>query len=161
MGKGLVLAAFTARAIADWPDARILIVTHVKELIAQNFGEMMRLWPGAPAGIYSAGLNKRDLHAQILFAGIQSVHKRAYAIQRCDLALIDEAHLIPRTSNTMYRRFLSDLSIIKPHPKGIGFTAPPHPPDSGMLPEGEGAPWHLEVPACPVEVRSTRIEQRG
>ena len=100
---------------------------------------MLRLWPEAPAGIYSAGLNKRDLHAQILFAGIQSIHKRAYDIQRCDLALIDEAHLIPRTSNTMYRRFLGDLATINPHLKVIGFTATPYRLDSGMLHEGDGA----------------------
>ena len=55
-GKGLVLASFAARAIADWADTRILIVTHVKELIAQNYGEMIRLWPDAPAGIHSAAL---------------------------------------------------------------------------------------------------------
>ena len=138
-GKGFVIAAFVARAIADWADTRVLIVTHVRELIAQNYGEMLRLWPEAPAGIYSAGLNKRDLHAQILFAGIQSIHKRAYDIQRCDLALIDEAHLIPRTSNTMYRRFLGDLATINPHLKVIGFTATPYRLDSGMLHEGEGA----------------------
>ena len=116
-GKSLVLASFSARALADWADTRILVVTHVRELITQNYGEMIRLWPEAPAGIYSAGLNKRDLHAQILFAGIQSIHKRAYDIQRCDLALIDEAHLIPRTSSTMYRRFLGDLATINPHLK--------------------------------------------
>ena len=133
------IAAFVARAIADWSDTRILIVTHVKELIAQNYGEMIRLWPDAPAGIYSAGLNKRDLHAQILFAGIQSIHKRAYDIQRCDLVLIDEAHLIPRTSNTMYRRFLGELATINPHLKVIGFTATPYRLDSGMLHEGDGA----------------------
>ena len=138
-GKGLVIASFSARAIADWPDTRILIVTHVKELIAQNHAEMLRLWPEAPAGIYSAGLNKRDLHAQILFAGIQSIHKRAYDIQRCDLVLIDEAHLIPRTSNTMYRRFLGDLAVINPTLKIIGFTATPYRLDSGMLHEGDGA----------------------
>lgn len=138
-GKGLCLASFTSRAIADWPDTRILIVTHVKELIAQNHAEMLRLWPEAPTGIYSAGLNKRDLHAQILFAGIQSIHKRAYDIQRCDLVLIDECHLCPRTSDTMYRCFLSDLATINPHLKVIGFTATPYRLDSGMLHEGDGA----------------------
>lgn len=138
-GKSVCIAAFMRRAIADWPDTRIIIVTHVKELIAQNFSEMVRLWPDAPAGIYSAGLNKRDLHAQILFAGIQSIHKRAYDIQRCDLALIDEAHIIPRTSNTMYRRFLGDLTTINPHLKVIGFTATPYRLDSGMLHEGDCA----------------------
>ena len=131
-GKSVCIAAFMKRAIGDWSDTRILIVTHVKELIAQNYGELIRLWPGAPAGIYSAGLNKRDLHAQILFAGIQSIHKRAYDIQRCDLALIDEAHLIPRTSNTMYRRFLGELATINPHLKVIGFTATPYRLDSGI-----------------------------
>ncbi|MEO5375096.1 MAG: DEAD/DEAH box helicase [Alphaproteobacteria bacterium] len=138
-GKSICLAAFTAGAIAQWPDTRILIVTHVKELIAQNHAEMLTLWPAAPAGIYSAGLGKRDLHAQVLFAGIQSIHKRAYDIQRCDLALIDEAHLIPRTSGTMYRRFLDTLGRINPHLKVIGFTATPYRLDSGLLHEGEDA----------------------
>ena len=134
-----MIASFTSRAIADWPDTRILIVTHVRELIAENHAEMLRLWPEAPGRHLLAGLNKRDLHAQILFAGIQSIHKRAYDIQRCDLVLIDEAHLIPRTSNTMYRRFLSDLATINPHLKVIGFTATPYRLDSGMLHEGDGA----------------------
>ncbi|MDG4574456.1 MAG: DEAD/DEAH box helicase family protein [Defluviicoccus sp.] len=138
-GKSVCIAEFMRRAIADWPDTRILVITHVKELIAQNYAEMIRLWPDAPAGIYSAGLNKRDLHAQILFAGIQSIHKRAYDIQRCDLALIDECHLCPRTSDTMYRRFLGDLTTINPHLKVIGFTATPYRLDSGMLHEGDGA----------------------
>ena len=62
--------------LAQWPDERIIILTHVRELISQNFAELIRLWPEAPAGIYSAGLNRRDVQAQILFAGIQSVHRR-------------------------------------------------------------------------------------
>ena len=51
--------------------------------------------------IYSAGLNRRDVQAQILFAGIQSVHRKAYTIQRADLVLVDEAHLIPRKSEPL------------------------------------------------------------
>ena len=57
-GKGFVIAAFVARAIRDWADTRVLNITHVKELIAQNYGEMVRLWSEAPAGIFSAGLNR-------------------------------------------------------------------------------------------------------
>jgi DNA repair protein RadD len=79
-------------------------VTHVRELIEQNYAELIKLWPQAPAGIYSAGLKKREISAQILFAGIQSIHKHVYDVQQCDLVLIDEAHLIPRSSNTMYRK---------------------------------------------------------
>ena len=90
-------------------DQRILIVTHVRELIAQNHAEMIGLWPEAPAGIYSAGLGKREAQARVLFAGIQSIHRRAHEIGHTDLVLIDEAHLIPGNSSTMYRRFLDAL----------------------------------------------------
>jgi DNA repair protein RadD len=138
-GKALVLAAFSKGVLKSWPDQRILVVTHVRELIAQNHAEMIGLWPGAPAGIYSAGLGKREADARILFAGIQSVHRRAPEIGHCDLVLIDEAHLIPTASATMYRRFLDELTAINPKLKVIGFTATPYRLESGMLHEGEGA----------------------
>ena len=138
-GKALVLAAFSEGVLKTWPDQRILAVTHVRELIAQNHAEMIGLWPEAPAGIYSAGLGRREADARILFAGIQSVHRKAAEIGHCDLVLIDEAHLIPTASATMYRRFLDELTAINPKLKVIGFTATPYRLDSGMLHEGEGA----------------------
>jgi DNA repair protein RadD len=138
-GKSLVMAAFIKEVLTQWPDERIIILTHVRELISQNFAELIRLWPEAPAGIYSAGLNCRDVQAQILFAGIQSVHKKAYAIQRADLVLVDEAHLIPRSANTTYRRFLDDLTRINRQLKIIGLTATPYRLDSGMLHVGTDA----------------------
>jgi len=137
-GKSIVLASFIQGVLRQWPDQRILVVTHVRELIAQNHAEMMGLWPDAPAGIYSAGLGKREIGARVLFAGIQSIHRRAYDVQQCDLVLIDEAHLIPRASDTMYRRFLDTLTRINPRLKVIGFTATPYRLDSGLLHEGEG-----------------------
>jgi DNA repair protein RadD len=138
-GKALVLSAFSEGVLKAWPDQRILVVTHVRELIAQNHAEMIGLWPEAPAGIYSAGLGKREANARILFAGIQSVHRRAAEIGHCDLVLIDEAHLIPTASATMYRRFLGELTAINPKLKVIGFTATPYRLESGMLHEGDGA----------------------
>lgn len=138
-GKALVLSAFTEGVLKTWPDQRILVVTHSRELIAQNHAEMIGLWPEAPAGIYSAGLGRREADARILFAGIQSVHRRAAEIGHCDLVLIDEAHLIPTASATMYRRFLDELTAISPKLKVIGFTATPYRLESGMLHEGEGA----------------------
>lgn len=137
-GKSIVLASFIQGVLQQWPDQRLLVITHVRELIAQNFAEMIGLWPDAPAGIYSAGLGKREIAARVLFAGIQSIHRRAYEIQQCDLVLIDEAHLIPRASDTMYRRFLDTLARINPQLKVIGFTATPYRLDSGLLHEGDG-----------------------
>ncbi|NEX45484.1 DEAD/DEAH box helicase [Pseudotabrizicola algicola] len=138
-GKSLVMAAFIKGVLKAWPDQRILIVTHVRELIAQNHAEMIGLWPEAPAGIYSAGLGKREARAQILFAGIQSIHRRAAEIGHTDLVLIDEAHLIPGDTSTMYRRFLDGLARINPALKVIGLTATPFRLDSGMLHEGKNA----------------------
>lgn len=138
-GKSLVMATFVEGVLKAYPDQRILIVTHVRELIEQNYQELKRLWPTAPAGIYSAGLKQRDIKARILFAGIQSIHKRVYDVQQCDLVLIDEAHLIPRSSNTMYRRFLADLLRLNPLMKVIGLTATPYRLDSGLLHEGPDA----------------------
>ncbi len=138
-GKSLVMATFVEGVLKAFPDQRILIVTHVRELIEQNHAELKRLWPDAPAGIYSAGLKKREIRARILFAGIQSIHKRVYDVQQCDLVLIDEAHLIPRTSNTMYRKFLDGLKRLNPMLKVIGLTATPYRLDSGLLHEGDEA----------------------
>ena len=138
-GKSLVMAAFIGGVLKAWPDQRILIVTHVRELIAQNHAEMIGIWPEAPAGIYSAGLGKREAQARILFAGIQSIHRRAAEIGHTDLVLIDEAHLIPGNSSTMYRRFLDGLAQINPALKVIGLTATPFRLDSGMLHEGKNA----------------------
>ena len=138
-GKSLVMAAFIEGVLKAWPDQRILIVTHVRELIAQNHAEMIGLWPEAPAGIYSAGLGKREAQARILFAGIQSIHRRAHEVGHTDLVLIDEAHLIPGNSSTMYRRFLDGLARINPALKVIGLTATPFRLDCGMLHEGKSA----------------------
>lgn len=138
-GKSLVMAAFIKGVLSAHPEQRILILTHVRELIAQNFAELKTLWPQAPAGVYSAGLRRREIDAPVLFAGIQSVHTRSAQVGHCDLVLVDEAHLIPREANTMYRRFLAALAAINPQLKVIGLTATPYRLDSGKLHTGDGA----------------------
>ena len=137
-GKSLCIAGFTREAIAAWCDTRVLILSHVRELIQQDFMAMLRAWPEAPAGIYSAGLSRRDIRAQVLFAGIQSIHRHARQVQRCDLVLIDEAHLLGRSDSGMYRSFLAQLNEINAGLlKVVGFTATPYRLDSGMLHEGK------------------------
>ena len=138
-GKSICIAEFIRRAIRDYSDTRILCITHVRELIAQNYAQLIRLWPDAPAGVYSAGLNRRDLHQQVLFCGVQSTYKRAADIQRADLVLIDEAHLIGRNDAGMYRRFIKELTDINPWLKVVGLTATAYRLDSGYLHKGDGA----------------------
>jgi DNA repair protein RadD len=137
-GKSVVIAGFIREAIESYRDTRVLVLTHVKELIQQNFLALMRAWSEAPAGIYSAGLSRRDIRAQILFAGIQSIYRHAYKVQRCDLVLIDEAHLLGRGDSGMYRSFLAQLNEVNAGLlKVVGFTATPYRLDSGMLHEGK------------------------
>lgn len=138
-GKSLIMADWFQRVFEIDPKARILCVTHVGELVQQNYDELKGVWPEAPAGIYSAGLKQKQINARILFGTIQSLHKKAYKIQQCDMLLIDECHLLPRKSNTMYRRFIDDLKTINPHMKVIGFTATPYRVDSGELTFGDDA----------------------
>lgn len=136
-GKSLTMASLTKRLLAGWPDMRICVITHVAELIEQNFLELVGIWPLAPAGIYSAGLGRRDAHAQIIFAGIQTVHNKAAEIGHVDVLLVDECHLIPFAQNTMYRRFIDALRLINPDMKIVGLTATPYRLDSGRLDEGD------------------------
>lgn len=139
-GKSLVIAEWSKLVFETDPSACILVLTHVRELVQQNAAELVGLWPEAPWGIYSAGLGRRDIAAQLLFASIQSIHKKAYKLpRRVDMVLIDEAHMIPRNADTMYGKFLADLKIINPALKIIGLTATPFRLDSGRLDKGEDA----------------------
>lgn len=138
-GKSLIIGTFIQEAIQQFPDTRIICLAHVPELLSQNYAELIGFWPDAPAGIYSAKLGMRQIHAQILFAGIQSIHRKAFNLGKVDVVLVDEAHLIPRKAGTMYRRFLSDLQQINPHVKFVGFSATLFRMDSGMLHNGDGA----------------------
>lgn len=74
-----------------WPGTRILCLTHVQELIEQDHAELLDAWPEAPAGIYSAGLGRKDHKAPILFAGIQSIEKTANLLSPPpEIVLVDE-----------------------------------------------------------------------
>ncbi len=138
-GKSLVIAKLVQELLEQWPTLRIGIVTHVRELVAQNLQELLRVWPGAPAGVYSAGLGRRDAHARILFCGIQSVWNKVSRIGAFDVVLIDEAHLIPRNSDTMYGRFIAAAKAAVPDMRIVGLTATPYRLDSGRLDRGDDA----------------------
>jgi DNA repair protein RadD len=124
-GKSVVIARFLQSVFNAFPHQRVMILTHVKELIQQNFEKLLTLWPFAPAGIYSAGLNSKDSSKPITFAGIASVAKKAKLFGRIDLIIIDEAHLVSPSEATMYQAFIAALREANPYLKVIGLTATP------------------------------------
>lgn len=132
-GKSHVVAAICKEAVTEWPETRILMLTHVKELIEQNAEKMRQHWQNAPLGIYSAGMRRRDLSEPITFAGIQSIRTRAADVGHVDLCLIDECHLVNHDDDGSYRRFLGELWAINPKMRLIGLTATPYRLGHGMI----------------------------
>lgn len=124
-GKSVIIAMFLESVFRNYLNQRVLVLTHVKELIEQNHDKLMSVWPQAPAGINSAGLNQRDWNMPIIFAGIGSVVKRWEQFGHIDLIIIDECHLVSPNDMTMYQTLIQGLLTINPHLKVIGFTATP------------------------------------
>ena len=123
-GKSLVLAQIAKDAVTRW-NGRVLILAHVQELLEQNADKVRKLAPELSVGIYSAGLGSRDTLSPVIVAGIQSAFRRGHELGRFDLAIIDEAHLLPPDGDGMYRTLLADLKKINPALRVIGFTATP------------------------------------
>jgi len=138
-GKSLIIAEFTKRILAGWSSLRIIVVAHKKELLEQNAQELWTQWPGAPIGIYSAGLNLRHTGRPVTIAGIASVYRRSQELGRVDLLVIDEAHLVPSKGMGMYKKLIADLSAINPNLRVVGLTATPFRMDQGFLHEGGDA----------------------
>jgi DNA repair protein RadD len=138
-GKSLIIATLVKEA-CEFPGTRILMLTHVKELLEQNAQELLKFYPQADFGFYSASVGQKRLDKQITFGGIQSIWQRAPdMIPPPDLVLIDEAHMLPPKDTTRYGKFISDLVQCNPAVKIIGLTATPYRMDSGYLHKGKDA----------------------
>jgi len=136
-GKALVIAKLIEELLADYPDLRIANITDSKTLVEQNFKEFIGLAPFAPAGIYSAGLGRRDARAQVLFGGIQSIYNKTEELGSIDLVIVDEAHAISRKENSQYGTFFAGVRAINPDSRNVGLTATDYRMDSGRMTEGE------------------------
>lgn len=135
-GKSYVMAELMRNLHLGFGGTRIILLTHVQELVEQDAQEIQEVWPDAPIGIYSAGLGRRDGGAPIVFASVQSVHKNVDAVGERDVVLIDEAHLLSRRDDGQYQQVLKQLATKNAHMRLAGFTATPYRTDSGLLTEG-------------------------
>jgi len=136
-GKSHIVAGVCKKLITGWDHFRVLMLTHVKELIEQNAEKMLQHWADAPLGIYSAGIGRRELGEPITFAGIQSVRNRAEEIGHIDLIIIDEAHLVSHKQEGGYRKLIDALTAINPRLRVLGLTATPYRLGHGYITDGE------------------------
>jgi DNA repair protein RadD len=124
-GKSLVMAEAIRRWQEGYPQFRVIVLAHRKELVNQNANEFLDLGTGQDIGIFSAGLGRKDTEHSITFAGIDSVFKRAGEFTPFDVIIVDEAHRIPAKGEGKYREFIRVAQLQNPLLRVVGFTATP------------------------------------
>ncbi len=132
-GKSLVIAE-----LARLANRKILVLTHVKELVEQNHQKYQSL--GLSAGIYSAGLKQKVTHHQVTFASIQSAARNLQDFNEAySLIIIDECHRVnlansekgegddkDESSSNQYQQVIAKLKQSNPKVKLLGLTATPY-----------------------------------
>jgi DNA repair protein RadD len=123
-GKSFTMALFIKSIFDKYGKyiSKVMLLTHVKELIEQDYQAIIDYWEGAPIGIYSASMNSRDYKSKIVCAGIQSVAKKAELFGKVNVIVIDECHLVSPKDNTGYKVFISELKKVNPKLKVVGFS---------------------------------------
>ena len=149
-GKAWICAGLCEDIVSRHPSVKILVLSHVKELLVQDAEKITQVWHDAPVGLYSAGLGSKDINT-ITVAGIQSIWKKGAELGRVDLVIVDEAHLISNTDSGMYRTLLAQLQEVNPKMRVIGLTATPYRLGQGMLTEGSEAIFTALLEAASIE----------
>ena len=126
-GKSLVIAE-----LARIAKGRVLVLAHVKELVEQNYQKFKDL--GEDAGIYSAGLGKKESNHKVIFGGIQSVARANKSFfEDFSIVIVDECHRISGEGATQYTETLRAILESNPMACVLGFTATPYRLDSGWI----------------------------
>ncbi len=119
-GKSLVIAE-----LARLAKRKILVVTHVQELVEQNASKYAAL--GLNPGIYSAGLKQRDTEHQVIFASIQSIARNLEQFDHeYSLIIIDECHRVSNHDESLYQQLIGHIKQNNPSLKVLGLTATPY-----------------------------------
>lgn len=124
-GKSLIIAE-----LARIARGRVLALAHVKELVEQNYQKFANygqaFGSGTGAGIYSAGLERKDHDNKVIFGSIQSVARApAEFFKDFSLLIIDECHRVS-DEGTQYLEVIT--ALMKSHPEIciLGLTATPY-----------------------------------
>lgn len=119
-GKSLVIAE-----LAKVAKGRVLVLAHVKELVEQNHQKYISY--DLEAGIYSAGLNKKDSTQKVIFGSIQSVARANDSFfDDFTLLIIDECHRVNIEEETQYSDVIKKLKKNNPDICILGLTATPY-----------------------------------
>ncbi|MGZ3652732.1 MAG: DEAD/DEAH box helicase [Bdellovibrionota bacterium] len=119
-GKSLVIAE-----LARVARGRVLVLAHVKELVEQNFEKYKSY--GLSAGIFSAGLGKKDREHKAIFGSVQSVARASDDFfENFSLLVIDECHRVAEEGSTQYQDVIRKLLERNSGLFILGLTATPY-----------------------------------
>ncbi|ERS10081.1 hypothetical protein Q673_15280 [Marinobacter sp. EN3] len=119
-GKSLVIAE-----LARLARRKILVLTHVKELVEQNHAKYQSY--GLSGGIFAAGLKRKEKHHQVTFASVQSVAANLDQFRdEYSLVIIDECHRVSGEETSQYQRIIELLRQQNDSLKVLGLTATPY-----------------------------------
>ncbi len=119
-GKSLVIAE-----LARIANGRVLVLAHVKELVEQNHDKFASY--GLDSGIYSAGLDRKDVSQKVIFGSIQSIARSDESFfEGFSLVVIDECHRVSLESSTQYQQVIANLRKLSEGICILGLTATPY-----------------------------------
>ena len=127
-GKSHIIAEIAAKVAAR--NRKIILITHRKELIAQDFEKLVAAGV-TDIAIFGASFKQKNF-ASMTCAQIQSLAK-CVNIPKFDLAIIDEAHLVPVSGTSQYANIIDRLKLANPKLRLLGLTATPYRTNEGML----------------------------
>ncbi|WP_147198891.1 DEAD/DEAH box helicase [Pantoea sp. CCBC3-3-1] len=119
-GKSLVIAE-----LARLARGRVLVLAHVKELVAQNHSKYQAY--GLEADIFAAGLQRKESRSKVVFGSVQSVVRNlAQFDSEFTLLIVDECHRISDADDSQYQQILTHLRLRNPKLRLLGLTATPY-----------------------------------
>ena len=124
-GKSIVIAELSRIA-----KGRVLVLAHVRELVEQNHSKFESL--GFKAGIFSAGLSKKETEHKVIFGSIQSVARAVDTFfNNFSIVIIDECHRISvqQENSENESQYFQVISKLKENNKDLcilGLTATPY-----------------------------------
>jgi DNA repair protein RadD len=142
-GKTVILCLFVDRFISANARSKILVLSHVQEIIQQDYKALREFFEYdeeeqeftdvSQIGIYASKMKRREVR-KITCAMIQSVWRKPELFLDYDIILVDECHLIGMEEDSMYRSFLAQMNA-----NYVGLTATHYRRGYGYIHIGENA----------------------
>jgi DNA repair protein RadD len=137
-GKSGVIGMICHEGLRRFPGMRITVSTTSKELVAQDAAALLKVWPQAPFGIFSAGLKSKQAAMPITLTTVQSAVKAYKEFGRQNLVIVDEAQDVAPEDETNYGRFFDGLREENPLLRVGGLSATLFRKKKGLLVENGG-----------------------